>query len=61
MDVVKQDTHQVKIDIHEITEADYDLGCSILASSVRRYFDQPGVKSEYEEWLKTDDAKRFRD
>lgn len=44
-----------KVSPNEIPNADYDLGCSILASSVKRYFEQTGIKEKYEEWLKTEE------
>lgn len=56
---VGQESNNVKINVCEIPDEEYDLGCSILASSVRRFFEQPGVKEEYEEWLKSDEAKQF--
>ena len=45
----------VKINPNEIPDADYDLGCSILASSVKRCFEQPGTKEEYEKWLEAEE------
>lgn len=55
MNVIKQETQSVKVNAKEITEADYDLGCSILASSIRCFFSKPGIKEEYEEWLKSEE------
>lgn len=49
----KQKEISVKINPKEIPNADYNVGCSILASSVKRYFEQPGTKEKYEEWLKS--------
>lgn len=54
MNTVEQELHTVKVDANLITDADYDLGCSILASSVRCFFEKPGIKEEYEEWLKSE-------
>lgn len=54
MNTVEQELHTVKVDANLITDADYDLGCSILASSVRCFFERPGNKEEYEEWLKSE-------
>ena len=51
----KQKEISVKINPNKIPNADYDVGCSILASSVKRYFEQPGTKEKYEEWLKTEE------
>lgn len=45
----------VKINSNEIPDTDYDLGRSIFASSVKRCFEQPGTKEEYEEWLKSEE------
>lgn len=55
VNVIKQETQSVKVNAKEITEADYDLGCSILASSIRCFFSKPGIKEEYEEWLKSEE------
>ena len=52
-------SQQVKINPDEIPQTDYDIGCSILVSCIRRFFEQPGIRKEYEEWLKSEDAKRF--
>lgn len=30
----------------------WDAGCSVLARSVRRYFELPGVREDYERWLR---------
>lgn len=54
-----ESSEQVKINPKEIPKAEMDLACSILNSSVRRFFEQPNVQKEYEEWLKSEDAKRF--
>lgn len=48
----------VKVNPKEIPDADYDVGCSILATSVRRFFEQPGVQEEFEKWKQTEEGKR---
>ena len=57
----EKSANDVKIDVSKIPEADFELGCTILDSSIRRFFEQPGVQEEYKEWLKSEEAKRFRD
>lgn len=52
LDCLKQDVQAVRVDPKEIPDSDYEVGCSILASSVRCFFERPGIKEEYEEWLK---------
>ena len=52
MKEAKQNIQKIKVDADLITDTDYDLGCSILASSVRCFFERPGIKEEYEKWLK---------
>ncbi len=54
MNMLKKEI-SVKINPNEIPDTDYDLGCSILASSVKRCFEQPGTKEEYEEWLESEE------
>lgn len=54
MSAAEQEICTVKVNVNEIPEADYDLGCSILASSVRCFFEKPGIREEYEEWLKSE-------
>ena len=51
----KQKEISVKINPNEVPDADYDIGCSILASSVKRCFEQPGTKEEYEKWLESEE------
>lgn len=51
---------EVVIRPKDISKTDYEVACSILASSVRRLFEQPGINKEYEEWLKSDEAKRLQ-
>ncbi len=41
----------IKINVNEIPDAVYDVACRILDTSVRRYFEKPGVKEAYEKWL----------
>ena len=40
-----------------ISDADYEIGCRILDKAVRAYFAKPGVREEYEEWLKTEEGR----
>lgn len=55
MNKIKQENHSTVVNAKEITEADYDLGCSILASSIRCFFSKPGIKEEYEVWVKSEE------
>lgn len=48
----------IKVNFDEIPKADIDVGCSVLASCVRRFFEQPGVKEEYEAWMMTEEGRR---
>jgi len=45
------------IDPNLISDADYEIGCRILDKAVRAYFAKPGVREEYEEWLKTEEGR----
>ena len=53
MSEAKQETTRITPDY--LSDSDYELGCSVLASSVRRFFEQPGVREEYEAWLKSEE------
>ena len=55
MCVKKTKENLIKINPNKIPDADYNVGCSVLASSVRNYFEQPGVKKEYEDWLRSEE------
>ena len=52
-------TQGVKINVSELTQSDFDTASRILASSVRRFFEKPGIREKYYEWLMSDDAKNF--
>lgn len=56
MNDLKQETCEVRIKPEDIPDVDYEIGCSVLASSVRCFFERPGIKEEYEAWLKTRDC-----
>lgn len=56
MGQTEQELHNVKVDAKAIPDSDYETGCSVLASSVRCFFERPGVREEYEEWLKTENC-----
>ena len=45
------------IDPNLISDADYGIGCRMLEKAVRAYFAKPGVREEYEEWLKTEEGR----
>ena len=45
------------IDPNLISDADYEIGCRVLDKAVRTYFAKPGVREEYEEWLKTEEGR----
>ena len=45
------------IDPKLISDADYEIGCRVLDKAVRAYFAKPGVREEYEEWLKTEEGR----
>ena len=44
---------QVKVNPNLIPDDTYDIGCSILATSIRSFFSRPEVKQEFEAWVKT--------
>lgn len=46
------DAAEIKINPHLISEADYEIGCRILDGCIRRFFEQPGVREDYEKWKK---------
>jgi len=48
----------VRVHTSEITDAEYETGCSILNTSVKRLFTLPGIQEEYEEWLKTEEGQK---
>ena len=48
----------IKVVASDIQEADYQTGCSILNTSVKRFFSLPGIQQEYEEWMKTEEGQR---
>lgn len=41
----------VKINPDDIPDEVYETACRILKTSVRRFFEMPGVKEDYEKWL----------
>ena len=45
--------NKVKINVDEIPDAVFDIGCRILKNAILRLFEQPGVKEDYEKWLPT--------
>ena len=47
----------IRIDPNLISDADYEIGCRVLCSAVRAYFAKPGVREEFEEWLKTEEGQ----
>ena len=47
----------IRIDPNLISDADYEIGCRVLDKAVRAYFAKPGVREEYEEWLKTEEGR----
>lgn len=42
-----------QIDPHLIPDDTYDIGCSILATSIRSFFSRPDVKQKFEVWINT--------
>ena len=40
----------VKVNPNEIPDEVYDSACRILKIAIHRYFEQPEVKEEYEQW-----------
>lgn len=41
----------VQINPAEIPDEVYETACRILKTSVRRFFEMPGVKEDYKKWL----------
>lgn len=41
----------VRINPDEIPDEVYEVACRILKTSVRRFFEKPGVREDYEKWL----------
>lgn len=48
---------KIRIDPNLVSDADYEIGCRVLDKAVRAYFAKPGVREEYEEWLKTEEGR----
>lgn len=46
-----------KIKASDIPDWVYAQGCRILRYSVKKYFEQPGVREAYEKWLQTEEGK----
>lgn len=44
---------QVKVNPNLIPDDTYDIGCSILATSIRSFFSRSEVKQEFEAWVNT--------
>ena len=47
---------QVKVNPNLISDDTYDIGCSILATSIRSFFSRPDVKQKFEVWINTPDG-----
>lgn len=48
---------KVRVDPDLISDADYEVGCRVLSSAIRLFFSQPGVREDYEAWLKTEEGQ----
>lgn len=48
---------KVKVDPDLISDADYEIGCRVLSSAIRLFFSQPGVREDYEAWLRTEEGQ----
>ena len=51
----------IKINISEIPQSEINIGCSILASSIRSLFQNPDIRAEYEAWLKSPEGQKARE
>jgi len=51
-------TQHIRIKVSVLSDAEYETGCSILNTSVKRLFTLPGIQEEYEEWLKTEEGQK---
>lgn len=40
----------LKIEKSEIPESTYDIGCRVLDECLRRLFDNPKVREDYQNW-----------
>lgn len=40
----------VRIHPELIPDIDYGIGCSVLKGCIKRFFEQPGVREDYERW-----------
>lgn len=49
--------NKIKVNPNDIPDADFETGCSILDTSVRRFFSLPGIQEEYDEWMKTEEGQ----
>lgn len=49
------------VDPDKIPADVFDTGCRILKTSVRRFFEMPGVREDYEKWLETYEKKEGKD
>lgn len=54
MEAREREKQDIKVDAKAIPEADYEIGCSVLASSIRCFFEKPGIKEEYDRWLNSE-------
>ena len=49
---------KIKINPTDIPDADYQTACRILSYSVRRAFENPRVRQEYELWKAEKEARK---
>ena len=53
--------NEIKINVDEIPDSELYIGCSILASSIKRLFKNPEIRAEYEAWLKSPEGQKARE
>ena len=50
--VIDGNLEDCHIDPKKIPNVDYEIGCSVLAASIRRLLADPKIRAEYEAWKK---------
>lgn len=49
---------EARVDVSTITDAEWDVSMRIFQRAIKRFFELPGVREEFEVWKQAEAAKR---
>ncbi len=50
---------EVKIDAASITDAEWNVSMRIFQRAIKRFFEIPGVREEFEQWQTSEECQRL--